>query len=73
MTVVDVTILDLDDNPPVFTNKEIQIGMRRNVKQGSLLNLQLKVSDHSLYYYSTKKMKLCLGAMTTDLKHVRNI
>ena len=42
-TVVDVTILDVDDNPPVFTDKEIQVGMRRNVKQGSLLNLQLKV------------------------------
>lgn len=40
---VNITILDEDDNPPVFTLKEILVGMRRNVEEGSLLNLQLKV------------------------------
>ena len=41
--IVLITVEDEDDNSPAFNTKEISFGMRRNVRQGSILNLQLKV------------------------------
>ena len=42
-TNVHITVIDVDDNPPVFTQHQMSYGMRRTVKPESLLNLQLRV------------------------------
>lgn len=40
---VDIKIIDVDDNPPVFINRQIATGMKRDVKPGTILDLSLKV------------------------------
>ena len=40
---VHIQVLDVDDNPPVFVNDEISVGMRRNEEVGFVLDLNLKV------------------------------
>jgi len=38
-----IEVLDVDDNPPVFINRHIATGMKRDVKPETLLELSLKV------------------------------
>jgi len=40
---VIVTVTDMNDNPPIFTRKEVTVGMRRIVEVRHNLDLSLKV------------------------------
>ncbi|KAL4240882.1 Protocadherin Fat 4 [Mactra antiquata] len=43
---VTVNVIDVNDNPPVFQNEQITVGMRRVTEIGVLLDLSLKTGDY---------------------------